>query len=114
MNVGSIITSALDKESSADKGTTSKNAAAASTAGKGDETKRESLIPNLNSVNKGSKMEMYPYKLYNKIEDNYHLANKKALFVNMKTYYEAMNEDPFASLPVTFHIKDGLDDPLFA
>ena len=48
--------------------------------------------------------------MYNKIEDNYHLSNKKALFVNMKTYYEAMHEDPFDSLPVTFHVKDGLSD----
>ena len=56
----------------------------------------------------------YSVELYNKIEDNYHLANKKALFVNMKTYYEAVGEDPFLALPVTFHIKDGLDDPLFS
>ena len=53
-------------------------------------------------------------KLANKIEDNYHLCNKKALFVNMKSYYEAVGEDPFDSLPVTFHIKEGLDDPNYA
>lgn len=29
-------------------------------------------------------------KIYNKIEDNYHLNNKKALYVNMKNYYEAI------------------------
>ena len=52
-------------------------------------------------------------KLANKIEDNYHLCNKKALFVNMKNYYEAIGEDPFDSLPVTFHIKEGLTDPNF-
>ena len=56
---------------------------------------------------------MYPYRLYNKIEDNYHLANKKALWINMKHYYEAIGEDPFNALPVTFHIKEGLDDPEF-
>ena len=59
------------------------------------------------------KLEMYPYRLYNKIEDNYHLANKKALLINMKHYYEAISEDPYNSLPVTFHIKEGLDDPEF-
>lgn len=56
---------------------------------------------------------MYPYRLYNKIEDNYHLANKKALLINMKHYYEAIGEDPFNALPVTFHVKEGLDDPEF-
>ena len=30
------------------------------------------------------------YKLYNKIEDNFHMNNKKALYLNMKNYYEAM------------------------
>jgi hypothetical protein len=60
-----------------------------------------------------SRSEMYPYKLYNKIEDNYHLANKKALWINMRHYYEAIGEDPFNALPVTFHIKEGLDDPEF-
>jgi hypothetical protein len=31
----------------------------------------------------------------------------------MKTYYEAVGEDPFVSLPVTFHVKEGLHDPEF-
>ena len=52
--------------------------------------------------------DTYPVKLANKIEDNYHLCNKKALLVNMKNYYEAIGEDPFAALPVTFHVKEGL------
>jgi hypothetical protein len=59
------------------------------------------------------KLESYPYRLYNKIEDNFHLSNKKALLINMKHYYEAIGEDPFNALPVTFHIKEGLDDPEF-
>ena len=62
---------------------------------------------------KVTKMETYPYRIYNKIEDNYHLANKKALFVNMRCYYEAIGEDPFNSLPVTFHVKEGLEDKEF-
>lgn len=53
-------------------------------------------------------------KLYNKLEDNFHLSNKKALFLNMKNYYEAMNKDVFSALPVTFHIKSGQDDPEFS
>lgn len=31
----------------------------------------------------------------------------------MKSYYEAVGEDPFLSLPVTFHVKAGLNDPEF-
>jgi len=41
------------------------------------------------------------------------LSNKKALFINMKTYYEAIGEDPFIALPMTFHVKSGLHDPEF-
>lgn len=52
-------------------------------------------------------------KVYNKLEDNYHLANKKALFINMKNYYEGIGEDPFANLPVTFHVTQGKNDPEF-
>jgi len=50
-------------------------------------------------------------KLYNKLEDNFHLSNKKALFLNMKIYYEAFGKDVFGSLPVTFHVKEGVDSP---
>ena len=31
----------------------------------------------------------------------------------MKNYYEAIGEDVFANLPLTFHIKAGLSDPEF-
>jgi hypothetical protein len=51
--------------------------------------------------------------LYNKIEDNFHMNNKKALYLNMKNYYEALEQDVFANLPLTFHVKNGLDDPEF-
>ena len=57
--------------------------------------------------------KLLQYKIYNKIEDNFHLNNKKALFLNMKNYYEALDQDVFDNLPVTFHVKDGLDDPEF-
>lgn len=59
------------------------------------------------------KLEVFPGKLYNKLEDNYHLSNKKALFLNMRNYYESLQVDPFSVLPLTFHIKTGLDDPEF-
>ena len=51
--------------------------------------------------------------MYNKIEDNFHVNNKKALYLNMKNYYEALGEDVFANLPLTFHVKEGLEDPEF-
>lgn len=53
-------------------------------------------------------------KLYNKLEDNFHLSNKKAMFLNIRIYYEAMGKDVFTAVPVTFHIKEGLEDPEFA
>ena len=52
-------------------------------------------------------------KIYNRIEDNYHLSNKKALLINMTQYYKAINTDPFDALPVSFHIKTGRNDPEF-
>lgn len=58
-------------------------------------------------------LDPYPVKIYNKLEDNYHLSNKKALFINMRSYYSAIGADPFTALPVTFHIKEGLEDPEF-
>lgn len=50
-------------------------------------------------------------RIYNRIEDNFHLSNKKALFWNMSWYYRAMGEDPWKALPVTFHIQNGEQDP---
>ena len=32
---------------------------------------------------------------------------------NMKAYFESIGEDPFNYLPLTFHIRNGLDDPEF-
>ena len=52
-------------------------------------------------------------KLYNKIEDNFHMANKKALLLNMTNYFESIGQNVFDSLPITFHIKNGLEDREF-
>jgi hypothetical protein len=30
---------------------------------------------------------------YAKMENNYHLSNKKAIFYNMKVYYEALGQE---------------------
>lgn len=53
-------------------------------------------------------------KIYAKLENNFHLSNKYALFYNMRKYYNAVGRDPFIVLPVTFHIKTGVKDPIFA
>jgi len=48
---------------------------------------------------------------YGKQENNYHLSNKKAIYYNMKVYYEAIGKEYHHFLPITFHIKEGLNDP---
>jgi hypothetical protein len=50
---------------------------------------------------------------YAKMENNFHLSNKKAIYYNMKVYYEAIGEEYYKRLPLTFHIKDGVNDPQF-
>ena len=48
---------------------------------------------------------MSKVKVHNHLPRNYVLGNKKALFTTMKKYYEALNEDVFKYLPLTFHIE---------
>lgn len=48
--------------------------------------------------------------IYNKIEFNQHLANKKGLFKSLKNYYTALNKNVFDYVPLTFHIKNGHND----
>jgi tubulin--tyrosine ligase len=50
---------------------------------------------------------------YNHMENNFHLSNKKALYYNMKIYYESTGQDWYSVLPLTFHIKDGVNDKEF-
>lgn len=48
--------------------------------------------------------------MYNRLDANYHLANKKALFMNINNYYKAIGQDPFdVAIPLTFHIKNASD-----
>jgi len=58
--------------------------------------------------------DYFKCKIYNRLEDNFHLSNKKALFWNMSEYYKADGKDPWDALPVTFHIDNGLGDPEYA
>ena len=57
--------------------------------------------------------ELYDHTLYNHLEGNFHLSNKKALFYNMKNLCEHTNEDLWEYLPQTFHVKDGVTDKEF-
>lgn len=50
----------------------------------------------------------------NHFEQHYHISNKKAMFLNMQRFYKANDQDPFTVLPLTFHIRRGIDDPEFA
>lgn len=53
-------------------------------------------------------------RLYNRLEFNQHLNNKKALYINMKNFYETCSSiSVFETLPVTFHIKNGWEDPSY-
>ena len=45
-------------------------------------------------------------RMYNRLEDNFHLSNKKALFRNIVQYYKSLRMDPFeVAIPLTFHMR---------
>lgn len=54
-------------------------------------------------------------KIYGRMDQNHHLANKKCLFYSLQEYYAQQGRCVFKDkvFPVTFHIKDGVDDPEF-
>jgi hypothetical protein len=62
-------------------------------------------------LSQGEEGPVNPMKIYNKLQQNKQLTNKKGIFVNMHRYYLAVGEDPFKVLPLTFHTKKGLKDP---
>jgi hypothetical protein len=49
-------------------------------------------------------------KVHNHFEFNWMIGNKKAMFYNMRQYYELIGGDVFNYLPLTFHIQKGLED----
>ena len=53
------------------------------------------------------------WRIYAKMEANYHLSNKYALFFNVQKYYRSIGRDPFDVLPLTFHVKKGTTDQVF-
>ncbi len=50
------------------------------------------------------------WRVYNHLEQNQNLSNKKEMFCNMKRYYEGLGMDPFRSIPLTFHITAAGDN----
>ena len=48
--------------------------------------------------------------MHNHLENNWNLSNKKALFYNMRAYYEAIGDEYSRYLPLTFHIQNGVND----
>lgn len=51
--------------------------------------------------------------MHNHFTSNFHLGNKKALFYNLKEYYELTGGNLFKAIPLTFHIKKGTKDPQY-
>jgi tubulin--tyrosine ligase len=48
--------------------------------------------------------------MQNHLPNSYVIGNKKALFHTMSHYFQKRGEDPFLYLPLTFHLKNGLED----
>jgi tubulin---tyrosine ligase len=49
--------------------------------------------------------------MHNHLEFNHFIGNKKALFYNLKQYYDLLHKDVFEIIPLTYHIKEGMSDP---
>lgn len=64
-------------------------------------------------IKNGLELDHSRNKLYNKLEANFNLSSKKWLFINMKNYYSNLGQDVFDVIPLTFHIKNGENDPEF-
>ena len=51
--------------------------------------------------------------MHNHLEYNYFIGNKKAMFYNLKQYYDLQKKNVFDIIPLTFHIKSGVTDPQY-
>lgn len=81
-----------------------------STSSEREETSRKSERKSKKDAHRDLLKETaHTQHISNHIECHYHLSNKKALFLNMRLYYDALNEDMFQYMPVTFHLKEGAD-----
>lgn len=53
-------------------------------------------------------------KVQNHLIENYFIGNKKALFYNLKAYYQHIKQSVFSIIPLTFHIAKGTEDPQYS
>jgi tubulin monoglycylase TTLL3/8 len=60
------------------------------------------------------KIDPVKCKMQNHLIQNYYIGNKKALFYNLRRYYEFKQENVFNIIPLTYHICKGIDDPSYA
>lgn len=51
----------------------------------------------------------YSKAIYNHLENNNAISNKKDMFHNMRSYYLQKGIDPFIALPITFHVTETYD-----
>jgi tubulin--tyrosine ligase len=51
-----------------------------------------------------------PTRIVNKIHNNLHLVKKAVLFDNLVGYYKMTGENADDNIPLTFTIKDGIND----
>ena len=74
------------------------------------------MLPNqeYTALEKSMTLNPLKIKIYNKLEGNSELASKKKLFYNMVNYYKSINKDPFAVIPLTYHLINGSKDPNFS
>jgi hypothetical protein len=75
---------------------------------KDDSLLMDDLVYRLDFLPKKEKMfiieDPLKLKVHNHFEFNWMIGNKKAMFYNMRQYYELIGGDVFNYLPLTFHI----------
>jgi hypothetical protein len=52
----------------------------------------------------------FSLKVQNHLAENYYIGNKKALFYNLKRYYQFIGKPLFDAVPLTFHLTRGIED----
>eukprot|EP01022_Parablepharisma_sp_SALTPOND_P009352 TRINITY_DN1388_c0_g1_i1.p1 TRINITY_DN1388_c0_g1~~TRINITY_DN1388_c0_g1_i1.p1 ORF type:complete len:898 (+),score=49.97 TRINITY_DN1388_c0_g1_i1:2615-5308(+) len=67
--------------------------------------RKNNILPSLPCTHDRYDCTHEKIQMCNHVEGNVCLGNKKALFYNLKSYYLSLNQDPFAVMPLTFHVK---------
>lgn len=72
--------------------------------------KRLKFFPNLKQNSEPASTN----RIHNHLEQNFLIGNKKALFYNLKAYYDLLGKNVYDIIPLTFHIgEQGSSDPVF-